>query len=152
MAVLSMGLGTLRPSHRSLSCFDSLRHQTSFLRCQSLISRNTRSPLNKILQACLQSSGYLFLFYSISSNCINIWVFSCYCFPGFATRFDFTLYWLFDYIISDSILYIHCLTMSVVYIRLCKCWCFGVIIQWTFWDCIFGYRNKWRDPSCQLPH
>jgi hypothetical protein len=59
-AVLSLGLGTLRPSHRSLSCFDSLRHhQTSFLRChQSLISRNTtRSPLNKILQACLQSNS-----------------------------------------------------------------------------------------------
>ncbi|CAD5322982.1 unnamed protein product [Arabidopsis thaliana] len=59
-AVLSLGLGTLRPSHRSFSCFDSLRHhQTSFLRChQSLISRNTtRSPLNKILQACLQSNS-----------------------------------------------------------------------------------------------
>ncbi|ESQ48619.1 hypothetical protein EUTSA_v10021012mg [Eutrema salsugineum] len=53
-AVLSsLGLGTIRPSKPSLSCFNSLRHQTSLLRCHSRI---TRSPLNRVLQACLRSN------------------------------------------------------------------------------------------------
>ncbi|KAJ4914693.1 Uncharacterized protein Rs2_00243 [Raphanus sativus] len=55
-AILSLGLGSLRPSRRlSLSSFNSLRRQqTSLLRRQSLVL-SSRSPLNRILQARLQS-------------------------------------------------------------------------------------------------
>ncbi|KAL0855242.1 hypothetical protein Bca101_060394 [Brassica carinata] len=54
-AVLSLGFGSLRrPSRLSFSSFNSLRQPTSLLRRQSLVL--SRSPLNRALQACLQSN------------------------------------------------------------------------------------------------
>ncbi|CAF1704401.1 hypothetical protein Bca4012_004145 [Brassica carinata] len=53
-AVLSLGFVTLGPSRLSFSSFNSLRQQTSLLRRQSLVL--SRSPLNRVLQASLQSN------------------------------------------------------------------------------------------------
>ncbi|XP_010542424.1 PREDICTED: uncharacterized protein LOC104815641 isoform X1 [Tarenaya hassleriana] len=56
-AILSMGIGAIRPSYPSLSsCLQPLRHQTSLLRCPRLVSRNERSSLKGILQASPQSN------------------------------------------------------------------------------------------------
>ncbi|KAF8050367.1 hypothetical protein N665_1985s0011 [Sinapis alba] len=52
--VLSLGFGSVRPSRLSFSSFNSLRQHTSLLRCQSLVL--SRSPLNRVLQASLQSN------------------------------------------------------------------------------------------------
>ncbi|WZZ42297.1 hypothetical protein YC2023_038556 [Brassica napus] len=55
--VLSLGFGSLRRPWRLsfFSSFNSLRQQqTSLLRCQSLVL--SRSPLNRALQASLQSN------------------------------------------------------------------------------------------------